>query len=248
VFSILIIILAPLPIFTLQRHEGRIFAPMAYTVVSALVGPFQAATGHTVNLQNDTAGALVKKVEAGESFDVLILTPAALRDLAAKGGLAANSITELAKVGIGVAVRQGVATPDISTVEAFKAALLRSKSVAMIDPEAGGSSGIYLARLFERWGIADQIRAKAVLVPGGLVATRVVSGEAELAIHQISEIKAVPDALLVGPLPDEIQNYTVYAAGISAKTRQPDAAHAFLTTLSGLEAAKLLEAKGMLPP
>ncbi len=114
-------------------------------------------------------------------------------------------------------------------------------------PAAGGSSGIYLARLFEGWGIADQIRSKAVLVPGGLVATRVVSGEAELAIHQISEILAVAGADLVGPLPTDIQNFTVYAGAVSAQASAPEAARAFLSALSSLEASRALERKGMMP-
>ncbi len=216
-------------------------------VVAELAAPFETATGHTVRVQNDTAGALARRVEAGEAFDVLVLTPGALADLARKGRVSSEPIVELAKVGIGVAVKEGAPMPDISSAERFKQALLSARSVAMIDPAAGGSSGIYLARLFERWGIADQIGAKAVLVPGGLVATRVVSGEAEIAIHQISEILAVKGATLVGPLPAEIQNFTVYSGGLSAASRETDAAREFLRVLSGPEAARTLKTKGMIP-
>ncbi|RAI39830.1 molybdate ABC transporter substrate-binding protein [Rhodoplanes roseus] len=216
-------------------------------IVVEMVAPFEKATGHKVEVVNDTAGALVKRVESGEAFDVLVLTPGGLKGLAEKGRVTGDPAVPLAKVGIGVAVKQGAPKPDISTSDAFKQALLDAKTVAMIDPAAGGSSGIYLMRLFERWGIADAIKAKAVLVPGGLVATRVVSGEADLAIHQISEIVAVKDAVLVGALPADIQNYTVYAGGVSATAKQPEAAKAFLKTLAGPDAAKVLEAKGMAP-
>ena len=189
----------------------------------------------------------MKRVEAGEPFDLLILTPGALKDLAAKGKVV-GAPQELARVGIGVAVKEGAEKPDVSTVAAFRVALDRAGKVALIDPAAGGSSGIYLAKLFEQWGVADRIRAKSVLVPGGLVAARVVSGEADLAIHQISEILAVKGAALVAPLPDEIQNWTVYAASLSAATEQADAAKALLAALGSDDARSVIEAKGMRAP
>jgi molybdate transport system substrate-binding protein len=216
-------------------------------VVVELVPAFEKATGHKVTVDNDTAGALMKRVEGGEAFDLLVLTPGGLTELSKKGKVASEPVT-LAKVGIGVAVKQGAPKPDISTTEAFKQELLKARKVAMIDPAAGGSSGIYLAKLFEQWGIWEQIKAKAVLVPGGLVATRVVSGEADIAIHQISEILAVKEAVLVGPIPAEIQNYTVYAGSVSASSKEAEAAKAFLKALSGPEAAEVLKSKGMLAP
>ena len=114
---------------------------------------------------------------------------------------------------MGVAVKEGAARPDIGTVEAFKRALIAAKSVAYIDPKAGGSSGIYFDKLLDRLGIGNEVRAKAKLKQGGYVAELVVSGEAEIALHQISEIVPVKGAVLVGPLPAEVQNTTVYAAG-----------------------------------
>lgn len=216
-------------------------------VVVELANRFTQATGTTVKVDNDTAGALARRVEGGESFDVLILTPGGLAALQKSERVASGAITPLAKVGIGVAVKDGAPKPDISSVAAFKATLLAAHKVAMIDPAAGGSSGIYLTRLFETMGIADAIKAKAILVPGGLVATRVVSGEADIAIHQISEILAVKGAELVGPLPAEIQNFTVYAGALSPTTAQPKEAAAFLATLTGPDAAAVLAAKGMSP-
>jgi len=216
-------------------------------VVMELSARFTQATGTTVKVENDTAGALARRVEAGETFDVLILTPGALADLQKTGRVASGPVAPLAKVGIGVAVKAGAAKPDISSVAAFKAALLSARKVAMIDPAAGGSSGIYLTRLFETMGIADAVKAKAILVPGGLVATRVVSGEADIAIHQISEILAVKGAELVGPLPSEIQNFTVYAGVLSPGPTPPPAAAAFLAVLAGPEAIPVLAAKGMSP-
>ena len=194
-----------------------------------------------------------RRVLAGEAFDLLVITPAALTQLAQAGKVVDGAKIEganrrLARVAIGVAVKNGAAMPDISTVSAFQNALLAARAVAYIDPAAGGSSGIYLGQLFEKWGMAERIKAKAVLVPGGLVAERVVNGQADIAIHQISEILAVPGAMLVGPLPAEIQNYTVYAGGVSAAATDPAAARALLDTLAGPAAAAVLKSKGMEAP
>jgi molybdate transport system substrate-binding protein len=215
-------------------------------VVSALVADFEARTGHRVTVVNDTAGAVSKRVAAGEAFDVLVLTPGPLQALAQAGTV--GPPVRLAQVAIGVAVKQGAPMPDIGSVAAFQQALLTARAVATIDPAAGGSSGIYLWQLFEKMGIAAQLRPRAVLVPGGLVAQRLLNGEADLAIHQISEILAVPGATLVGPLPTEIQNYTVYAGAVSAQARDAAAAQAFLDTLTGPAAAQVLKDKGMAAP
>jgi molybdate transport system substrate-binding protein len=217
-------------------------------VLVALQPVFEQQTGHRLVVENDTAGALQKRVVAGEAFDVVFSSPASLQAMAQAGRLANEPALPLARVAIGVAVRKGAALPDISSVDAFRKLLLESRSVAYIDPAAGGSSGIYLDRLFERWGIAPQVRAKAVLVPGGLVATRVVNGQAEVAIHQISEILAVPDAVLVGPLPAEIQNYTVYAGAVSAVSPNGAAARELIALLRSARAVEILKTKGMEAP
>lgn len=131
---------------------------------------------------------------------------------------------------------------------AFTHALLAARAVAYVDPASGGSSGTYLSGLFGRLGIADRIGPKAVLVPGGLVAARVVSGEADLALHQVSEILAVPGARLAGPVPAKLQSYTAYVGAVGAASRDAAAAGAFLRDLAGAEAARVLEQKGMEPP
>lgn len=217
-------------------------------VVTALAPDFKARTGHVLVVANDTAGALARRIAEGEAFDLVIATPAALDAMAQAGRLAAGAPTPLARVAIGVAVKEGAPLPDIGSVAALRQTLLAARAVALIDPAAGGSSGVYLQRLFERWGIAAQIGAKAVRVPGGLVAQRVVSGEADIALHQISEILAVPGARLVGPIPAEIQNFTVYAGSLAAATREAPAARAFLDLLAGDRARALLTTKGMEPP
>lgn len=216
-------------------------------VVLALVPDFERRTGHTVTVDNDTAGGLTKRIEGGEAFDVAVITPRAIDDLISKGRMMPGSRVALATVGIGVVVKEGAARPDIATVEAFKNALLAAKSVAYIDPASGGSSGIYLDKLFERMGIADQIRAKAKLKRGGYVADLIASGEAELGIHQISEIVPVRGVTLVGPLPKEIQNVTTYAGGLSSGSKVPAEARQLLEALHDTQAADVLKSKGMEP-
>jgi molybdate transport system substrate-binding protein len=217
-------------------------------VVLALVPGFEARTGHKVEVLNDTAGALQKRIAGGEAFDLAVITPAVLKPLATQGHVVESSITPLARVAIGIAVKSGAPVPAIATVDEFKQAVLHARKVAYVDPAAGGSSGIYLDGLFTRMGIADQVRAKAVLVPGGLVAERLVTGEADLAIHQISEIIPVKGVMLVGPLPEAVQNYTTYAGAVSSRAANAEAARALLATLSSPEAAEILRAKGMMAP
>lgn len=217
-------------------------------VVAALAPVFEGQTGHTVRIDNDTAGALARRIGNGEAFDVVVLTPAAMEPLEQAGRVARGSSVRLARVAIGVAVKQGAPLPAIGSESALRQALLAARAVAYIDPAAGGSSGIYLAQLFQRMGIAAQIAPKAVLVPGGLVAQRLVSGEADLALHQISEILAVPGVTLVGPIPAEVQNYTVYAGGLAATSADLPAARAFLELLAGERAKTVLKDKGMEAP
>ncbi|MBK6358803.1 molybdate ABC transporter substrate-binding protein [Candidatus Skiveiella danica] len=217
-------------------------------VVAALAPVFEGQTGHTVRIENDTAGALARRIGNGEAFDVVVLTPAAMELLEQAGRVARGSSVRLARVAIGVAVKQGAPLPAIGSESDFRQALLAARAVAYIDPAAGGSSGIYLTQLFQRMGIAAQIAPKAVLVPGGLVAQRLVSGEADLALHQISEILAVPGVTLVGPIPAVVQNYTVYAGGLAATSADLPAARAFLELLAGERAKTVLKDKGMEAP
>jgi molybdate transport system substrate-binding protein len=214
-------------------------------VLLAVLPDFEKQTGHEVIVENDTVGALSKRIEGGEAFELAVLTPRAVDELTGKGKFAQGSRTNLARVGIGVMVRSGAPKPDIGSVEAFKKALLEAKSVAYIDPASGGSSGIYVAGLLDKLGIADQIKPKAKLKKGGYVADLIVNGEAELGIHQISEIVPVKEVTLVGPLPGEIQNYTVYAAGIGTAARDRDASTALIKALTAAPVADILRSKGM---
>ena len=214
-------------------------------VVVALVPEFEKATGHKVIVDNGTVGQLTQRVEGGEAFDVLVLSPRGIDDFIKKGKIVAGTKANLAKVGVGVMVKAGAPKPSIDSVEAFKQALLKAKSVAYIDPASGGSSGIYVSGLLDKLGIADQIKPKAKLKKGGHVSDLIESGEAELGIHQMSEIVSQKGVTLVGPLPSAIQNYTTYAVGLSSGASNADAARAFIKVLTGPSAASVLKSTGM---
>jgi molybdate transport system substrate-binding protein len=212
-----------------------------------LVPEFEKRTGHKVTIENDTAGNLGKRVGAGEYFDVVVMPPAVL------GPYLGNRIVEssakaLARAGIGVAVKQGAPVPDISTVDAFKKSLLAARAIAYTDPASGGTAGTYLARLFERLGIAAELKSKSVLVKGGLAAEKVVTGEAEIALQPSSELLAVPGAMLVGPIPLEVQNYIPYSGGVSTASRNPAAADELLLMLADPKNLPILKKKGLAEP
>ena len=217
-------------------------------VVLELMPQFEKETGHKAIIDNDTAGGLARRIQGGEAFDLAVITPGVLSDLAAKGKIVGDSRANVARVGVGVVVKEGAPVPDIGSVDAFKRTLLAAKSVAYIDPASGGSSGIYLTGLFDKLGIAADIKPKAKLKQGGYLAELIANGEAELGIHQISEILPVKGVKLVGPLPAEIQNTTVYAGGIGAAAKDGAAAKALVAFLAGPAIDPILKSKGMQKP
>ena len=152
----------------------------------------------------------------------------------------------IAKVGVGAFVRKGTAKPDISSADAFKRSMLAARSIAYPDPAGGGASGIYVAGLLERLGIAAEMKPKTKLSTLGTLYASVASGDVEIGFNQISEILAQPTIELVGPLPSEIQSYTQFVPGIVASSSQPDAGKALVTFLYSAAAKIVLKAKGFL--
>jgi molybdate transport system substrate-binding protein len=215
-------------------------------VLSALAAQYQKESGNTLAITYQTVGQHLVLIRGDkEKFDVAILTPEAIDNLAKEGRIVPGTRVDLAKTGIGVVVKAGAPRPDIATVAAFKQTLLAAKSVAYIDPKSGGSSGIYVERLLQQLGIAKEVNAKAVLVNGDAVADPIADGEAEIGIHQISEILPVAGTTLVGPLPASIQNYTIYAAGVGTMAKDAATARALVKFLAGPDARPIIEAKGM---
>ena len=240
----LLALLIPLSV---QAAELRVLTAGAYKAVLLRLAPaFEQRTGHTLAVQNETVGGVQRRVRAGEAFDMIVVTPAAA---AALGELVRpGTVRPLARVGIAIAVPAGAPHPDIGTPDGVRAAVVAARAPSWIDPAAGGSSGIYMNKLWEEWGIAGLVVPKAVLVQGGLVADRLLDGRSDLAFQQQSELVDVPGVDLVGPLPEAIQNYTVYAGAIPAGSAQPDLAAGLLAYLAGPDAAPALAARGMSAP
>ncbi len=214
------------------------------TVLGELAPLFGRAHGHQIAASFDPAQRMLKRIAAGETADVAISNTSAIDQLANEGVIAAGSRRTLARYGVGLAVRAGAPKPDIGSVEAFKRALLGAKSIACT---VEGASGIYFSKLIERLGIAEQVNAKAVRRPGGLIAELVAAGEAELAVQQVPELLAVPGIELLGAFPPELQNNSVLSAGVFADSKQPQAAQALIEFLATPGAARVFIAKGFEP-
>lgn len=213
-------------------------------VLQALVPAFEARNGSKIIITTDTAGGVAARIGRGEPFDLAILTPAAVEGPARDSQVIL--VTPIASVGMGLAVKAGSPKPDISSSGALKQALLAAPKVAMVDPASGGTSGVYLMSMFDKLGIADQMKPKLVLTQGGLAAERLVDGQATLALQQMSELLAVKGATLVGPLPPDVQNRTIYVAAMNPKASET--AIVLLAMLAGPETTDILATYGMGPP
>jgi molybdate transport system substrate-binding protein len=217
-------------------------------VILEVLPDFEKRTGHKVTVENDTAGALAQRVRAGEAFDIVVVPTGGIEALAGEGKVVGQTMTPLGKVGVGVAVAANAPTPDISSTDALRRTLLAARAVAYRDPASGGTSGIYVAKLFERMGIANEIKAKSVLARGDLAADKVASGEADIALQQASELRLVPTVKFVGLLPAEIQNWTIYAGALHPNTRSKDAALSLITALRDPAVDQILQKRGLERP
>jgi molybdate transport system substrate-binding protein len=215
-------------------------------IVLKELGPeFERTSGHTLRLTVDLAPALARKIDAGEPFDVAILATPVLDRLIAQGKIAAATRMDVLRAGIGVGVRAGAPKPDISTVDAFKRALLDARSLAYLRE---GASGVYLAGLLQRLGIAEALKPKTTLADTDTVSEMIARGEVELGMVVIPQMLSVPGVQVVGPLPAEIQSYITWTAGVTADTRQRDAARAFIDMLRSEAAAPIIKARGLERP
>lgn len=206
---------------------------------------YEQQHGIKVAAEFQPMGPLQKRLGDEPLPDALILTAELMNDAAAKGLIAAGGTTEIGRVAIGVAVRDGAPVPDVSTPEALRKALLAAKSIVYIDPERG-TSGRQVARVLEQLGITMSVRAKTVLGRGGSVVEPVGRGEIELGIHQITEILNLPGVRYAGPLPDSLQKETVYTCAPTATTTQGQAVRDLLGFLRSAEVRALFAAKGFI--
>lgn len=213
-------------------------------VLAELLVQFQQATSHTVHAESAGGVDVAKRVRAGEVVDVVVLAANAIDQLIADGRLLAGSRVDLVRSGIALAVPAGATRPDIGSEAAVRAAVLAAPTLSY----STGPSGVYLTQLFERWGIADTIAPRIVQAPPGVpVGSLVARGEAALGFQQLSELMHLPGIGVLGPLPEAIQSITVFSAGVSVQSTQPDAARALVAFLAAPATAETKRRQGMDP-
>ena len=216
--------------------------------VEALVPRLEQAGGCTFAFTWGTAPMMVRRLQAGETADIMVLNRAGLETMTAAGRVAAGSQVKLAGSPVAIAVKAGTPKPDISTPEALKRTLLAAKSISYTDPAAGGASGVYFAQLLERLGIAREVNAKNTYPPaGGFSGTLLLTGQAELAVQQKPELLHVAGIEIVGLLPGDLNMVTVFAGGIATGCAHPAAAAKALAFLRSPEAAAVFRGKGLDP-
>ena len=220
----------------------RVLSTLAKGAVHGLAGRYQTAGGARIDADFAPTLALLERLRAGEAADVVILTREGLDEVAREGRVAAESCVDLARSFVGIAVKAGAAHPDISTEVALRAALLGARSVAY---SRLGASGILFAKLIERLGIASDVNAKAQIIPQGFTAEKLVTGEADLAVQQISELKQVGGIEVVGPIPYELQTPAVFSAGRITASRRVAQADRLLRFLASSEVAPVLRESGL---
>lgn len=225
--------------------EIKVMSSTGVSTVMKELGPtYEKSSGNKLNISYDTSAIIMERVKKGETADLIILTGPQIEALAKQGRVVAGSRADLARSGIGVAVRAGATKPDISSVEAFKKTLLNAKSVTYTTT---GASGVYFASVIEKLGIAPQVQAKAKTQAGGHVAELVASGDAEIGVQMESELRGTPGADYIGPLPGELQLYTVFSAGLFEGTKQAEAAKSLVRFLTSAEAGRAFARGGMEP-
>lgn len=227
----------------------EVFSTIAVqSALEVLVPRFEAENGTRLDIAWNTAPALVKRLQGGETADVLLLNRAGIDTMIRDGRVLTGSEVVLASSATAIAIRAGAARPDISTPEALKRTLLAARAISYTDPAAGGASGIHFAKVLERLGIAAEVNARTKFPPpAGLSGAFLATGEADLAIQQKPELLQVPGIEILGPLPGDLHMVTVFAAGIEAATARAATAQALIDFLRSPSASEVYRAKGLDP-
>jgi molybdate transport system substrate-binding protein len=221
--------------------ELKVFTSRAIATVLDKVGPeFERSSGHKLNVISGFSPNFVKQINAGEAFDIVVSPPRTIDGLIKDGKVIADTRTNLVRSGLGVGVRTGASKPDITSVEAFKRALLNAKSIGYLPTGE-------VQQLIDRLGIADAIKSRVTIPDSDIVSELVAKGELELGVVVITQILTTPGVELVGPLPAEIQSYAVFTAGISANSKAPEAARDLIKFLAGPTSIVVIKSQGMEP-
>ena len=233
------------PTSSLQAAELKVIAGGSMTAsMNALAAPFEKASGHKLSIHFDSTPNIIARVNSGTPFDVVVVPVDVFKDAAAKARFAPGPTVDIARVGYGVIVRAGAPKPDLSTPDAFKKALLAAPSIAFLPASAAGA---YITKVFERLGIAEEMKAKtkAQAAPGQ-IAPAVAKGEAELGVFLMNVLVA-PGVELVGLFPGDLQQELVFTSAVAAETKEADAAKALIDYLKTQEATAIIKAAGMTP-
>ncbi len=213
-------------------------------LLNDLAAAYQRSAGVTVDIEAVGGVDALKRVQLSEPFDAVFLSADAIDKLIASGQVLPGSRVDMVRSGVAVAVREGAPHPDISDEQAVRQAVLAARSLSY----STGPSGVALAQLFERWGIADQIKARLVTAPPGVpVGSLVAKGEVELGFQQLSELLPLQGITVLGPLPPAIQIMTTFSGGVCATSQQPDAVRAMLAAMNEPETAAVKRRHGMEP-
>jgi molybdate transport system substrate-binding protein len=207
-----------------------------------LVPQFESASGHKVSTTWAGTTAIMQRMAAGETYDLVMISSTELDELIRQGKIVSRSRVDLAKSGIGIAVKAGAKRPDVGSAEALKKALLAASTVGY----TSGPSGVYMGSLVERMGIAAEVKAKFRSVPsGGTIGTIVASGDCEIGFQQVSELVHIPGIDYIGPLPTDVQRVTVFSCGLQTGAMQPDAAKALVAFLTTSAAKNVMTKHGL---
>jgi molybdate transport system substrate-binding protein len=234
-----------------QAAEINAFISTALkTVTDELLPPFERANGHTIRATYAPSGALIPRFDGGEPVDIFLTDSAAIDTLIKHGKVVAPRV-DLARTGIGIAVRKGAPKPDVSTPEALKRALLAAKTVGHAAPSGGSITAAHIQAVFRRLGIASQVTPKVKLAaggPNGRVSVLISTAEAEIGLQQVSELMSNPGIEVIGMLPAELQQITIYSAGVTTSAREAEAAKALINALTAPSTAPIYKIKGLDPP
>jgi molybdate transport system substrate-binding protein len=233
--------------------EIKVLGAVGVREVMLDLGPkFERATGHTLAMTFDASGVIVRRIETGETVDVIMILRSSFERLTQAGKIAPGSVTDLASSIAAVAVRHGAPKPDISSVEAFKRMLLDARSIARPNPADGGASGVHIEQVLKRLGILDEVKAKTIAFgqpgdPEAMPGYKVAVGRADIALHQLQELLAVSGIDIVGPFPRDLQGVFMFSVGVTNGAKEADAARALINFLRTPEATAVIKAKGMEP-
>ena len=238
-----------------QAGEVKVLSAVGMRQVMLDLRPrFEHATGYILAITFSSTGRIAQQVASGEQVDVVMINRSFIESLEKEGRVMAGSVAHVAKSVAAVAVRKGAPKPDISSPEAFKRMLLSAKSVARPTPTVGASSGYHIAEVLERLGITAEVNSKSVIVaaaqPGqvaGSAGDAVAKGKAEIALHQLQELMAVPDIDIVGPFPGELQGSFAFSVAIGTNAKEIEAGKTLIQFLRTPDALRVIRAKGMEP-